>query len=213
LLEAARDAAFLRPEQVSGRCEALFSKNADPWRYCGPDQQERFLRALGVIQSFSTGDSWSNVLELGCAEGSFSALLAPSCRRLVCVDAAPTALDRAKRRLTHFPQVECRQFDLLSDQLDEHFDLIVIDHVIDMFHQRAAIRKVADLLADLLTPDGLVLVGAMRGSALVESTWWSRVVLRGGIAILDWVSRHTRLEPVKTVVGAFYVYTVFQRRR
>ncbi len=76
--------------------ESRYRSDPDPWGYESSDyEREKYaatLRAAGP-GPFARG------LELGSSIGVLSTLLAPRCRELVCVDAAPTAVDAARRRL------------------------------------------------------------------------------------------------------------------
>ncbi len=210
--EALLDVLRKRPSAVADACETLYAGHADPWNYVSEGQQGRYRQALAIVDAVLAKSRDARVLEIGCGEGAFSELLATRPVRLLCVDVSPTALARARERLAGRANVEFRQFDILADGIAPEFDLVVMDHVIDMFHRRAAYRYIAGKIAAALKPDGRALIGAMRGSSLVEAAWWSRPVLRGGAAILDWIGRRTALEPVETAVGPFYLYTLFKRR-
>src|SRR5260221_4523498 len=124
------------------------------------------------------------------------AVWAPHCPGLVAADPSATALDRARIRLGGRSNLQFRQLAVLRDSPGLGFDLIVMDHVIDLFGRRNAYRDIAARLASALKPDGYALIGAMRAFDLAEQAWWSPLVLRGGVAILEWIGRHTELAPV-----------------
>lgn len=212
LARSVGDILSTRPGHVADDCEAIYRRGADPWRYESEDQQARYARALGLIRTALGATPSAKVIEIGCGEGMFTALLAPYCAELVAADASPTALDRARARLGGAPQVRFRTFDVLTSPLESGFDLIVMDHIIDLFGRRAAYRKIATLIANAMTPDGYALIGAMRAFDAAETAWWSRYVPWGGVAILDWIGRHTPLTPVTSVTESFYTYTLFRRR-
>ena len=212
LVRSVADLATTRPTGVAAVCERTYRGGDDPWTYRDEAQQMRYRRALAMISDELHGRQSPNVLEVGCGEGMFTALLAPLCGQLLATDAAPTALDRARRRLGDVPQVMLRRLDVLTDSLGSGFDVIVMDHLIDLFGRRSAYRQIAARLAAALKPDGVVLIGAMRAFDLAERAWWAPLLPWGGVAILAWIGRNTALVPVTTVTESFYTYTLFRRR-
>jgi len=212
LLRSAADLMTARPMRVAEQCELTYQQRIDPWGYGGEAQQARYRRAFAMIGDRLHGRPSPAVLEIGCGEGTFTTLLAPLCGRLTAVDASSTALERACGRLSGAPHVTLRRLDVLIDPLGSDFDLIVMDHLIDLFGRRSAYRKIASRLAAALKPDGVVLIGAMRAFDLAENAWWARLMPWGGVAILDWIGRNTALTPVATVTEAFFTYTLFRRR-
>jgi SAM-dependent methyltransferase len=76
--------------------EAKFRETIDPWDYASsPFEAHKravLLRACGS-RHFGRG------LELACAIGETTRALAPRCLRLLAVDASPTALEEARRRV------------------------------------------------------------------------------------------------------------------
>jgi cyclopropane fatty-acyl-phospholipid synthase-like methyltransferase len=206
------DLATARPSRVAADCEFAYRDARDPWSYASDEQQARFRCALEMIDAAFGRRSDLQVLEIGCGEGAFTELLAPRCSRMIAADASPTALGRAQTRLGARANIVFRHFDVLRDPPGSGFDLIVMDHVIDLFGRRTAYRLIADRIAAALKPDGVALIGVMRAFELAEQARWSRWVLRGGVAILDWVGHHTDLVPVTTVTRSFYTYTLFRRQ-
>jgi SAM-dependent methyltransferase len=207
------DIATARPWHVADECEEIYRNGRDPWLYASAEQQGRYRCAIEIIDAAFGARSDLKALEIGCGEGAFTKLLAPRCRHLLAADASKTALERARARLSGHRHIDFRQLDVLRDPLVSGFDLIVMDHVIDLFGRRTAYSQIARKLAAALKPDGVALLGAMRAFDLAEDAWWSRLVLRGGVAIFAWIGRHTELAPVTTETRSFYTYTLFRRRR
>jgi len=212
LMRSSADLLAARPARVAGECERTYRRGEDPWTYRDEAQQARYRRALAIIGDRLRGSQSPNVLEIGCGEGMFTALLAPLCGRLIATDASATALERARTRVAGCPQVALRRLDVLADPLGSDFDLIVMDHLIDLFGRRSAYRQIASRLAAAVKPDGAVLIGAMRAFDLAERASWARLLPWGGVAILEWIGRNTPLAPVATVTESFYTYTLFRRR-
>lgn len=206
------DHARVRPTQVAREYDAIYRGQSDPWGYAGGGQQERYKIALQIIDRALDGKREPRILEIGCGEGLFTEMLVTRGARIVAADSSPVALDRARMLLGAHSNIEFRVFDVLTERIDERFDLIVIDHVIDLFARRAIYRKVAEQATLMLTSNGTVLIGAMRAFDLTENARWSLFLLAGGVAILDWIGRNTSLTPVETLTRSFYTYTLYRRR-
>jgi cyclopropane fatty-acyl-phospholipid synthase-like methyltransferase len=83
--------------------EARYRANPDPWGYTTSDYERRKYAA--TLAACSCGP-FAHALELGGSIGVFSELLAPRCEQLTTIDAAPTAVAAARRRLAGFPHVD-----------------------------------------------------------------------------------------------------------
>jgi predicted TPR repeat methyltransferase len=73
------------------------------------------------------------------------------------VDASPTALAAARRRLTHRPGVTLAAVDVSRDWPEGSFDLVVISEV-GYFLSPAALDRLVDRVAASLTADGVVVL-------------------------------------------------------
>ncbi len=82
--------------------EARYRADPDPWGYMSSDYERRKYAA--TLEACGDGP-FEDALELGASIGVFSSMLAPRCVRLATIDAAPTAVEAARRRLTSFPHV------------------------------------------------------------------------------------------------------------
>lgn len=83
--------------------EARYQADPDPWSYETSEYERRKYDA--TLEACGEG-SYQRGLELGSSIGVFSARLAPRCRSLVTIDAAPSAVADARRRLSGMPWVE-----------------------------------------------------------------------------------------------------------
>jgi 2-polyprenyl-3-methyl-5-hydroxy-6-metoxy-1,4-benzoquinol methylase len=107
--------------------EELYRSTPDPWGYTSsPYERDKYRATLeaGGRGPFTRG------LELGASIGVFSALLAPRCAELVTIDAAPTAVDAARRRLSRVGHVEVRLGTIPDDIPDGAFDLVVASEIL-----------------------------------------------------------------------------------
>jgi len=82
--------------------EAMFEGTADPWGLeSRPYEAAKFA---DTIQSLGQR-RYVSAFEVGCAGGSLTLRLAPLCQSLLAVDVSETALERARQRCAHLPQV------------------------------------------------------------------------------------------------------------
>ncbi|MEK9280953.1 MULTISPECIES: nodulation methyltransferase NodS [unclassified Bradyrhizobium] len=132
----------------------------DPWRLDSSSfEQERYAQMLRM--SRCNGDV-AYALEVGCAAGAFTDMLAPLCERLTVVDVMPQAIERARlrtRKWSHITWVNC---DIQRFSTTEQFDLIVVAEVLyylnDIVEMHAAIRNLVSMLA----PNGALIFGSAR---------------------------------------------------
>ncbi len=132
----------------------------DPWRLDGnPFERERHAEMLRL--SLTRG-AIKNALEVGCAAGAFTEMLAPHCQRLTVVDVVPRAISRAKERTRRWSHMVWVVSDIQRFSAAESFDLIVVAEVLyylaDTVEMRAAIRNLVGMLA----PEGLLVFGSAR---------------------------------------------------
>jgi SAM-dependent methyltransferase len=82
--------------------EARYRADPDPWSYESSDYER--AKYAATLKVCGAGPA-ASALELGASVGVFTALLAPRCLALTTVDAAPTAVAIARRRLAGQPHV------------------------------------------------------------------------------------------------------------
>ncbi len=107
--------------------EARYRADPDPWGYTSSeyerDKYEATLAACGR-------GPFADALELGASIGAFSELLAPRCERLTTIDAAPTAVAAARRRLAGAPQVDVILGEIPDAIPVRRFDLVVASEIL-----------------------------------------------------------------------------------
>jgi len=107
--------------------EARYRADPDPWGYTTSDYERRKYEATLA----ACGDGpFSAALELGGSIGVFSELLAPRCRRLMTIDAAPTAVASARRRLASFPNAHALVGSIPGGLPAHDFDLAVAAEIL-----------------------------------------------------------------------------------
>jgi cyclopropane fatty-acyl-phospholipid synthase-like methyltransferase len=135
--------------------EALYRASPDPWGYTTSEYERRkydaTLRACG-------GGPFSDALELGCSIGVFTSLLAPSCERLTTIDAAPTAVAAARRRLAGATQVDVILGEIPDAIPIRDFDLVVASEVLYYLTAPGLARTVQRLESTMVAGARLVAV-------------------------------------------------------
>jgi peptidoglycan/xylan/chitin deacetylase (PgdA/CDA1 family)/SAM-dependent methyltransferase len=154
-LAAQQDAGPPRPNlRPRGPFEALFASRRDPWGYGSTDYEtHKYQQTLALLPSRRI----RHALEIGCAEGHFTALLAPKVDRLSAADVSQIALARAAERCQALPNVSFLHFDLMRSPLPTGLDLVVAGEVLYYLPDLASLHQVAKRLAAALAPGGHLL--------------------------------------------------------
>ncbi len=107
--------------------EARYRADPDPWGYTTSEYERRKYEA--TLAACGEGP-FANALELGASIGVFSSLLAPHCERLTTIDAAPTAVAAARRRLAGAPHVDVILGEIPDAIPIGRFDLVVASEIL-----------------------------------------------------------------------------------
>jgi len=200
----------MNPTRARTLYERQFSAREDPWQYGAWRERKRHADALLLLERAGVS-SISRALEVGCAEGAFTARLAPRCASLLALDFSATALRRAARRCAGLTHVSFLQWDLRNGLPGGEFPLIVVMDVVDSTFGPLALRRLRKVLASSVSPGGFLLFGNSLQSRVFETSWWGRHLLRGGRHINAFFAAHPELEIVGSCTGEFYVHTLFRR--
>jgi glycosyltransferase involved in cell wall biosynthesis/peptidoglycan/xylan/chitin deacetylase (PgdA/CDA1 family)/SAM-dependent methyltransferase len=156
------DAAAASPSPEPGRAEVdpepyweRVFRAEDPWDYGSAYEQLKYRRTLALLPP---NEPIGSALELACAEGRFTRMLAARVGRLLATDIAERALARAQARCADLSNVCFRQLDLAHDPLPEGLDLIVCSEVLYYLGDRAALGAALARLRDSLAPGGRLLM-------------------------------------------------------
>jgi SAM-dependent methyltransferase len=205
------DESHTRPDHY----QALFRDANDPWRYrTSPERgSDRFAAALEMLDAVRPeGRLFGEVLEIGCAEGLFTELLASRCDRLLAVDVSDIALGRARDRCRSRPDVSFRSWDLLRDPpLADRYDLVVVMAVLDNFVRIRQQKLLRSRIVDLVRPGGYLLVESTRTGGDLEDTWWRRAFHRGKW-LNHYVAQHPALETIEVRITPICVQTLCRKR-
>lgn len=141
------------------KMERVFSRGSDPFHYESSPYEEARLKAMDAAAG---PGPFSFVLEAGCAEGLFTERLCARARRVTALDISPTALLRARKRLSglaaDFAEADLRDF---SPPPGARYDLVVLGDVLyylDKPMARAAFNELFPRIASWLSPGGRVLL-------------------------------------------------------
>jgi SAM-dependent methyltransferase len=135
---------------TTSQFEELYRRDGDPWRYASSEyEREKYAATLSACGS----GPFDRALELGGSIGIFTAALAPRCRSLVSVDAAPTAVQAARRRLGATPGVEVI-LGVIPDAVPPGpYDLVVASEIL-YYLKREALEATLEVVRDRIAPGG-----------------------------------------------------------
>ncbi len=168
--------------------EARYREDSDPWGYTSREYERRKYAATLA----ACGDGpFTDALELGGSIGVFSSMLAPRCARLTTIDAAPTAVAAARRRLAGFPHVRVILGSIPQALPVGQFDLVVASEILYYLSAIELARTFAALEARTLRGARLVAVhwrpagperplDAREVHRLLRSQPWLELVSSGG---------------------------------
>jgi protein-L-isoaspartate O-methyltransferase len=138
----------------AGRLDRMYADSPDPWAYVGdPLSDERRRLTLEALPR----SRYRRLLEVGCAEGWMTELLAERADEVVSFDISAVALERARRRCERFSHVSFLRLDVLEQVPGGPFDAIVCCGILVMLPEWSQVRVRESLVATLQTGGDLVL--------------------------------------------------------
>jgi peptidoglycan/xylan/chitin deacetylase (PgdA/CDA1 family)/GT2 family glycosyltransferase/SAM-dependent methyltransferase len=147
---AARDSELEDEALVTQlRFEQTFASRPDPWDYASDYERRKYDQTLALVP-----DGVERALELGCAEGAFTAQLASRAQAVLACDVSTIALSRAARRCRDHANVTFAQLDLFRDELPSDHDLVVCSELLYYAHSRKELDRALDQIAQALRPGG-----------------------------------------------------------
>ena len=128
----------------------------DPWKL-GTNlfEQRRYAIILDMMRTHAAteGAMFERGLEIGCAAGVFTALLAPHCKSLHVVDVMPAAIERAATRLKDRGNITWEVSSVTEDfAAGKLFDVIVVAEVLCYLPDHDTLRRAVDMIASKLAP-------------------------------------------------------------
>jgi peptidoglycan/xylan/chitin deacetylase (PgdA/CDA1 family)/glycosyltransferase involved in cell wall biosynthesis/predicted TPR repeat methyltransferase len=188
--------------------DALFA-DENPWKYDSEYEREKRARTLSLVPK----EHGLRALEIGCAEGHFTAQLGPLVEHVVAADISARALERAATRCASLRNVELVRHDVRSDALPGTFDLVVCSDLLHYLQDRAVLQTVAARVAAAVRPGGWLLTA---NSTCVadepRSTGFEWGLPYGAKAIGDTFAALPMLDLVREVQTPLYRVHLFRRR-
>jgi trans-aconitate methyltransferase len=130
--------------------EARYRAEPDPWGYTtSAYERDKYAATLAACGP----GPFRCALELGASIGVFSALLAPRCDVLTTIDAAPTAVAAARRRLADAPQVDAILGGIPEAIPRQLYDLVIASEIL-YYLNPAQLLLTLSVVAELLEPRG-----------------------------------------------------------
>ena len=195
----------------SSSFDAIFSADPDPWKTSSSARdRDRFAVTLSRLEKQGL-THFERGVEIGCAEGFFTARIAPMCDRLEALDYSAVALSHARARVNQ-PNVEFRKWDMRTDEINGMSDLMVAMGVLTSLNRAADVKRISSKLIDAIDPGGWLLYSDVRQSRVFEEAWWGRLVLRGGEQIRRYLKRHPALETLQLADTESHVFALFRKR-
>ncbi|GJD15293.1 hypothetical protein RIVM261_002490 [Rivularia sp. IAM M-261] len=130
--------------------ETLFAKNPDPWKYTSPYEQTKYEQTLELLPNVK----FERVLELACAEGHFTAQLAPKVGNLVATDISQIALERTAEKCKDLNNISYERLDVITESINGKYDLIICSEVLYYTEKVEILSLVANKIANALKPGG-----------------------------------------------------------
>ena len=111
--------------------EAKYQVDIDPWQFRTSSYERDKFHA--TLEAF-TRPRYQSGLEVGCAIGVLSAMIAPRCDHLVAVDGSSTAIREASQQ--RLPNVRFLRAFLPDEFPGGFFDIIVLSEVLYYFSEK-----------------------------------------------------------------------------
>ncbi len=162
----------------AGVFDKLYAQSADPWDFEGSAyERAKYDATLEVL-----GDRrFADVLEVGCSIGVLTARLAARADRVLAVDVAKIALERAAERCRAMPQVTFRLASVPREFPEGSFDLILFSEVL-YFLSADDVSETARLAQAALRPGGLIVLVNWTGETNTPTTGDEAALLFGASA-------------------------------
>jgi SAM-dependent methyltransferase len=142
-------ARLVPPEMRPGFFDHFFDEG-DPFGFdVHPEEQLKFDRTLEVCGDGPLG----RVLELGCAVGTFTEVLAPRATDVLAIDVSQSAVDQVLRRLDGQDHVRAVAMAIPDEFPDETFDLVIASDVL-YYLPVPVLQRCVDRIEESLAPGG-----------------------------------------------------------
>jgi peptidoglycan/xylan/chitin deacetylase (PgdA/CDA1 family) len=185
-----------------------FFATEDPWNYGSDYEQVKYSRTLGLIEP----NPGAEALELACAEGRFTELLAPKVGKLLASDISHTAIERAARRTAAHHNIAFEQRDFFTQGINGSWDLIVCSEVLYYMPSVERLSLFVDNVAKCLKPNGRFIHA--HAFQTVDSPGQSAFDWEdtfGAATIFETFRAHPGLRHVRSIVTDLYRIDMFEQ--
>jgi SAM-dependent methyltransferase len=156
------------------------------WHFETDAEQQRYHAVLSAIGRLRGPAAWGDVLEIGCAEGLFTRELVERSNSVTACDVSPIACERTAAAV---PGARVRRIDISREAIEGTFDVVFLMCVLGTLHGRRTLRRVSANIAHALRPGGLLIFNELRfHDPRVESSWWPRVLVEGGVELVKFLN-------------------------
>lgn len=162
-----------RPSVPTGHFDALYGKSSDPWGFeTSAYERRKYDLTLASLPDRRFGQAF----ELGCSIGVLTVALAERCDRILAGDCSAPAIEIARTKRGHHPNVTFRQMRAPGQLPSGSYDLIVLSEVL-YFLAPDDLGAVAAFARNSLAADGIICVvnylgetdAALSGEAAAEA--------------------------------------------
>lgn len=178
--ESVFDNAYSKDEAIEDETVNSISWNSS---YSGEkipvEEMEEWLSdSVNVIQELQP----KKVLEIGCGTGMILFKVAPECEEYVGIDLSEVGLNYIRDHLNGLTNVRLYQktADDLGELVNEKFDTIIINSVVQYFPSIQYLEKVVDTLLSMLNENGSLFLGDIRSYGLLENYHTSVELFKAG---------------------------------
>ena len=138
-----------------GYFDQVYAANADPWNFAKSEyERAKYADTLAHLPK----PHYLQALEVGCSIGVLTAQLAAFCAHLLAIDIAEGALRQARARCGALGNVRVERMQLLDEEPDGDFDLILVSEVAYYWSRPDLDRAMATLAAHHRAGGHLLLV-------------------------------------------------------
>ena len=141
--------------------DKVYRSTKDPWNF---ESSWYELRKYQLSLAILPDPHYRRCFEPGASIGVLSQSLARRCDQLVTIEASPTAVNVAKKRLKGTPNVEVRCGSVPEDWPDETFDLLVLSEI-GYYFDHESFAEIAGRCSSLLDSGGTVLAAHWLGNS------------------------------------------------
>lgn len=144
--------------------DKLYNNSEEPWGFSfRVAQQYRYNAYLQTLKQFSDNDKYSSVLDIGCSQGQFTAMLQGIASNISAIDISEMAIQRAKEKYDDCKKIRFEVGSLPSLKYgNEQFDLVLALEVLYYLEKEERIKALKEIKR-VMKKDGFLLISVNIG--------------------------------------------------